>query len=157
MMTAVRRGRMTGSELKMLRLARGLSRAALAAEAGMHPDSVKYWETKAQVNLRGCAPARIVKALGWEAPRLVEVGNFPTKLRARHGLLAFTKGTSGKCGARTRKGTPCRCKPIPGKKRCKLHGGLSTGPKTPEGRERIAEAQLRRWAAWRAAFGGVRV
>ena len=35
--------------------------------------------------------------------------------------------------------------------RCRLHGGLSTGPKTPEGRARIAEAQRRRWARWRAA------
>jgi hypothetical protein len=31
----------------------------------------------------------------------------------------------------------------------KFHGGLSTGPKTPEGRARIAEAQRKRWAAWR--------
>ncbi|WP_428849225.1 HGGxSTG domain-containing protein [Thetidibacter halocola] len=55
------------------------------------------------------------------------------------------------CGARTRKGTPCRAKSEPGKRRCRFHGGCSTGPRTPEGRERIAEAQRRRWAAWRAA------
>ncbi len=29
--------------------------------------------------------------------------------------------------------------------RCRLHGGKSTGPKTPEGRARIAAAQHRRW------------
>jgi hypothetical protein len=29
--------------------------------------------------------------------------------------------------------------------RCRLHGGKSTGPKTPEGRARIAEAQRARW------------
>lgn len=51
------------------------------------------------------------------------------------------------CGAKTRQGTPCRMQPMPWSKRCRLHGGLSTGPKTPEGRERIAEAQRRRWAA----------
>lgn len=50
------------------------------------------------------------------------------------------------CGARTRKGTDCRNKSEPGRGRCKFHGGLSTGPRTPEGRERIAEAQRRRWA-----------
>lgn len=50
------------------------------------------------------------------------------------------------CGAKTRKGTPCRCKSEAGKRRCKFHGGLSTGPKTQEGRDRIAEAQRRRWA-----------
>lgn len=54
------------------------------------------------------------------------------------------------CGAKTtRKGTPCRNKSEPGRKRCKFHGGRSTGPKTTEGRERIAEAQRMRWARWR--------
>jgi hypothetical protein len=54
------------------------------------------------------------------------------------------------CGARTRRGTSCKCAAIEtklGKWRCKLHGGLSSGPKTAEGRARIAEAQRRRWAA----------
>jgi hypothetical protein len=52
------------------------------------------------------------------------------------------------CSARTRKGTPCQCKAIRTKRgamRCKLHGGLSTGPTTPEGRQRISEAMRRRW------------
>lgn len=54
------------------------------------------------------------------------------------------------CGAKTtRKGTPCRNKSEPGRKRCKFHGGRSTGPKTAEGRERIAAAQRTRWARWR--------
>ncbi|MEK6216193.1 MAG: hypothetical protein N2B03_03125, partial [Boseongicola sp.] len=54
---------------------------------------------------------------------------------------------SRKCGATTRKVTPCQMKPVTRSQRCRLHGGLSTGPRTPEGRERIAEAQRRRWAA----------
>lgn len=58
-----------------------------------------------------------------------------------------------RCGARTRKGTPCRCARVPGRKRCRLHGGLSTGAKTSQGRERIAEAQRQRWALWRAKRG----
>lgn len=54
------------------------------------------------------------------------------------------------CGAKTtRKGTPCRNKSEPGRKRCKFHGGRSTGPRTVEGRARIAEAQRKRWARWR--------
>ena len=54
------------------------------------------------------------------------------------------------CGAKTtRKGTPCKNKSEPGRRRCKFHGGMSTGPKTPEGRERIAEALRKRWAKWR--------
>lgn len=32
------------------------------------------------------------------------------------------------CGAKTRAGKPCNNKPITGKTRCRLHGGLSTGP-----------------------------
>ena len=38
---------------------------------------------------------------------------------------------------------------VPGKRRCRFHGGLSTGPRTMEGRARIAEAQRRRWRAFR--------
>ena len=51
------------------------------------------------------------------------------------------------CGAKTRAGHPCRHLSEPGKRRCKWHGGKSTGPKTPEGKARIAEAQRRRWRA----------
>lgn len=43
------------------------------------------------------------------------------------------------CGARTRRGTECQC-PAMGNGRCRLHGGLSTGPKTLEGIERIRRA-----------------
>nr|WP_304518562.1 HGGxSTG domain-containing protein [Celeribacter sp. PS-C1] len=53
------------------------------------------------------------------------------------------------CGARTRKGAPCKAKPMPGKSRCKFHGGASTGPKSSEGRLRIADAQRQRWAKWK--------
>lgn len=41
---------------------------------------------------------------------------------------------SGCCNAQTRKGTPCRNKNIYRNGRCKLHGGLSTGPKTKKGK-----------------------
>jgi hypothetical protein len=39
------------------------------------------------------------------------------------------------CGAKTRKGTACKCKALTNG-RCKLHGGLSTGPRTIEGKQR---------------------
>lgn len=42
----------------------------------------------------------------------------------------------------------CRNWPVPGKKRCRFHGGLSTGPKTPEGKARAVAAMVagrRRW------------
>ena len=44
------------------------------------------------------------------------------------------------CGAHARStGSPCEAKALTNG-RCKLHGGLSTGPKTPEGRQSIAVA-----------------
>ena len=50
------------------------------------------------------------------------------------------------CGAYARStGKPCRCKALRNG-RCKLHGGLSTGPKTPEGKAKIAQATKHRMA-----------
>lgn len=47
------------------------------------------------------------------------------------------------CGARRRRdGKPCRALNVPGRDRCKWHGGMSTGPRTPEGKAR-ALANLR--------------
>lgn len=43
------------------------------------------------------------------------------------------------CGAKTRRGTPCKCRAMPNG-RCRLHGGLSTGAKTAAGLERIRRA-----------------
>lgn len=40
------------------------------------------------------------------------------------------------CGAKTRAGTPCQQKGIYRNGRCKLHGGLSTGPRTKRGKRR---------------------
>ncbi|MGI3185019.1 HGGxSTG domain-containing protein [Nioella aestuarii] len=42
-----------------------------------------------------------------------------------------------------------------GKQRCRMHGGLSTGPKTVEGRARIAEAQKLRWQRVKKTHGVV--
>ena len=50
------------------------------------------------------------------------------------------------CGAKTRAGHLCKRRGLGKGGRCANHGGLSTGPKTPEGRQRIAEAQRKRWA-----------
>jgi len=57
----------------------------------------------------------------------------------------------GTCNAKTRKGTLCQAPPvwdkikdIPINGRCKLHGGLSTGPKTEKGREAIRASNKRR-------------
>ncbi len=56
-----------------------------------------------------------------------------------------------RCGARTRKGTLCQAPAVWNKKRnrpvngrCRMHGGLSTGPRTMDGRRR-ALANLRQY------------
>jgi hypothetical protein len=42
------------------------------------------------------------------------------------------------CGATTRAGTPCKRRDLYRSGRCKLHGGLSTGPRTAKGKRRSA-------------------
>lgn len=44
-----------------------------------------------------------------------------------------------RCGARNRRDMPCQC-PAMRNGRCRLHGGLSSGPKTKAGIERIRRA-----------------
>lgn len=47
-----------------------------------------------------------------------------------------------RCGAKTRRGTPCNA-PAMSNGRCRLHGGKSTGPRTPEGLERSRKANFK--------------
>ena len=53
------------------------------------------------------------------------------------------------CGAKAHDRVKCKAKVVPGKTKCRLHGGASTGPKTLAGKRRIASAQRRRWAEFR--------
>jgi hypothetical protein len=53
------------------------------------------------------------------------------------------------CCAKTRKGTPCVRRVVAGRDRCSSHGGKSTGPRTPEGKARVAAASRARWARYR--------
>jgi len=46
-----------------------------------------------------------------------------------------------RCGAKTRKGTACHSPAMPNG-RCRMHGGASTGPRTPEG---LARSRRSRW------------
>jgi hypothetical protein len=53
-------------------------------------------------------------------------------------------------------GPPCRNWPVKGRKRCKFHGGLSTGPVTSEGKARVVAAMVegrRRWVERMKAEG----
>lgn len=48
------------------------------------------------------------------------------------------------CNAKSKRtGLTCRAVAIRGKTKCRHHGGYSTGPKTPEGRKRCAQAKTK--------------
>lgn len=153
-----------GAELAARRKAAGLTQRQLAAKAEVGRTAVQYWEAAPHLDPRGWAVQRMAEALGW-AVRPV----YASSMRARgDGVLSAIPGLEAwvarqlvalkareaeraarrrvVCSAKTRKGTPCRNKSEPGKRRCKFHGGLSTGARTPEGIERIREAQRLRWS-----------
>ena len=57
------------------------------------------------------------------------------------------------CDAKARDGLKCKEKVVPGKTKCRLHGGKSTGPRTSAGKEQIASAQRNRWIEFRRKNG----
>jgi hypothetical protein len=60
------------------------------------------------------------------------------------------------CGAKRRRdGQPCQGLSVPGKFRCKWHGGASTGPRTDEGRLR-SMANLRQYSNTEPELGAFR-
>lgn len=52
------------------------------------------------------------------------------------------------CGARKKTGERCRSKELHRGGKCKFHGGLSTGARTPEGKARAIAAMQRGKARW---------
>lgn len=48
-----------------------------------------------------------------------------------------------RCGAKTRGGAPCKNPAVTGRRRCRLHGGRSTGAKTPEGLAKLRALHLK--------------
>lgn len=160
---------MTGAELQALRRAAGINQTDMGAMIDCTRHSVSYWEGKGLLPrhaVRRGIPARMLQAMGHPLP------DYRTITRARgdgvlpwHDLEQATLDRHNArvaervahhnatrrviCAARTRKGQPCRLKSEPGRNRCKFHGGKSTGPKTAEGKARIAAAQRARWAAYR--------
>jgi hypothetical protein len=63
------------------------------------------------------------------------------------GNQRLTQVALARCGAYARTtGNPCQAKALTNG-RCKNHGGLSTGPKTQEGRQAIAQATSQRMAS----------
>lgn len=71
---------------------------------------------------------------------LSAIQQISTLKKARH-----RRDRGPRCEAQTREGTPCKLKVVLGQDRCRLHGGCSTGPKTPSGRARSRENLELRW------------
>jgi hypothetical protein len=61
----------------------------------------------------------------------------------RHGNPSGDPHVAPRCGARNRRGLPCRAPAMKGKRRCRLHGGLSTGPTTLGGIARLRAAHTK--------------
>lgn len=158
---------MTGAELKAYRIQSGFSQHKLAQLAGVHRCSVVYWEGKGVVDANGYAPKRFLDALNLKVnptsnARARAWGNMFAKQKPLDQKIATElarlevnvakkrEKSRVRCGAVTRKGRLCRLLSEAGRRRCKFHGGMSTGPKSQEGKERIASAQRKRWATWRA-------
>lgn len=101
-------------------------------------DANKHWTAKNRVRL-------LIAGRG--NARRLQGGTETVYPNARAEELKL-RNAAGKhiCGAKTRSGNgaPCQRKPLPGKKRCALHGGLSTGPKTVAGKARSSQNARRR-------------
>ena len=83
--------------------------------------------------------------LGWQSFKVVECLDCNTY--AQTTLKGAVMTQKLKCGAHARStGQPCKAKAL-ANGRCKNHGGMSTGPKTPEGRQAIAQATRQRMAS----------
>ena len=83
------------------------------------------------------------------APSRAQVGEFCSHTRARvtSGIGDAFRVRRVRCGARRRRdGRPCQALSVPGKRRCRWHGGCSTGARTPEGRARSLR-NLRQFSA----------
>jgi hypothetical protein len=67
-------------------------------------------------------------------------------------LETFPRSARPRCGAKTKAGTACMAQALRNG-RCPLHGGLSTGPTTPEGKAKRAEIarihMSKMWDRWR--------
>jgi hypothetical protein len=61
----------------------------------------------------------------------------------RNGNRPGDPSRAPRCGARNRRGLPCQC-PAMKNGHCRLHGGLSTGARTAEGRKRIRKGSQSR-------------
>lgn len=136
-----------GQQLRLLRRQSRLTQSELAKRAGVGCHTVSRWENKANFHRRSNALKRILAVL--EPLHRYRAGLTRARgygvLQARQKPVSIAKEKEWErkrtrekknaarrrvlCGAKTRKGTLCRLMSEPGRRRCKFHGGKSTGPK----------------------------
>lgn len=101
----------------------------------------------------GCAPTQkeIGAAMGCNLSGtgrmlavLARLGRIKIERNTPRGI-SLAGSVAAKCGASLGSDGAACGKTAMVNGRCRLHGGKSTGPKTPEGRARIADAQRARW------------
>ena len=66
-----------------------------------------------------------------------------TLIEAGRGTRLGASWPGQRCLAQTRKGTPCQNPVVTGRVRCRMHGGKSTGPRTAQGKARVAAAHTK--------------
>jgi hypothetical protein len=88
---------------------------------------------------------------------VADTSNAPARPRASRGPVTAATVQAARdrrlCGAKTRGGTPCVRRVVPGRNRCPNHGGASRGPISAEGKARIGAIQRARWERWRREGG----
>ena len=114
----------SGRQLRAARVLAGLTQAQLAQQAGFHERACRYWEAQGD-DPPTSTPSSLAIPQQYARVRVMGL-RFRTEMPANMEFVSVTTVV-------------------------RWHGGLSTGPRTVQGRARIAEAQRRRWKALRAA------
>mgnify|MGYP006441491615 CR=1 FL=1 len=82
--------------------------------------------------------------------------NRKTLIEAGRGTRLGAHWPGQRCLAKTRKGTPCQNPVVADRNRCRMHGGKSTGPRTAEGKARVAAAHTKHGRRSKAHVAKVR-
>jgi hypothetical protein len=98
-------------------------------EANQWTPGGRRWQDRRQEDRGFCRKTR-----PGQAAEMSNRPHVPTRLER----LAMAKAAP-RCEARSRSGNPCKG-PAMANGRCRFHGGMSTGPRTPEGLERSRKA-----------------
>lgn len=174
------RSSISGLEMKAERRALKFSQSEMAELISCSRHAVSYWETKQKQltwrDVRSEVPAKMLKVLQIRVSSPFDQKALNAEAIGYHCLSPEAGGTTDAaklscsatidgehdgnlrrlCGAKTRTDRACRNLSETGKRRCKFHGGMSTGPKTEEGKSRIAKAQRLRWSTSENGKGGCR-